>query len=89
MADLKTKVEEEIFVSELHQSIRNKLDPNSRWLSNDQILQILRIAGGDRRRSVHKCLLAMLYRAMREKQQESIIQIRHKLTAFEDERLAI
>ena len=57
---------EEVFASELHRSIREKLDPESKWLSADQILQILRIAGGDRRRSVHKCLLAILYRAMRE-----------------------
>lgn len=80
---------EEVFASGLHRSIREKLDPESRWLSADQILQILRVAGGNQRRTVHKCLLAMLYRAMREKDAEKVVQFRHKLTAFEDGRLVI
>lgn len=80
---------EEVFASGLHRSIREQLDPESRWLSADQILQILRIAGGNPRRSVHKCILAILYRAHREKDAEKVVQFRHKLTAFEDGRLKI
>jgi len=89
MVEPKVEEIEEVFASELHRSIREKLDPESKWLSADQILQILRIAAGDRRRSVHKCILAMLYRAGRKKDAEAVIQFRHKLMAFEDERLVI
>ena len=81
--------EEEIFVSELHQSIREKLDPEARWLSAMYIKQILRMTFGDRRRAVHKCILAMLYKASAAEEEEEIVVIRNKLMAFEDERLVI
>ena len=79
----------EIFVNELHQSIRGKLDPDGKWLPTDQILTILRMAGGDRRRSVHKCLLAMWYNASNAGDAEAAVAARHRITAFEDERLVV
>jgi len=89
--NVEVKVEEieEVFASELHRSIREKLDPDSKWLSADNILQILRMTAGNRRRAIHKCILSMLYHALRKKETEAVVQIRHKLTAFEDGRLVI
>jgi len=84
-----TDTEEEVFVNELHRSIREKLDPDSKWLPTEKILQILRMAGGNRRRSVHKCMLAMLYAALNAGDAEAAVAARHRLTAFEDERLMV
>ena len=89
MTEPKVEEIEEVFASELHKSIREKLDPESLWLSADEILQILRISAGDRRRASHKCILAMYYRALRKKDPEAVIKMRHKLMAFEDGRLII
>lgn len=80
---------EEIFVSELHQSIREKLDPEAKWLSAEYIKKILRMTFGNRRRAVHKCILAMLYKAHAAKEEDEVVVIRNKLMAFEDERLVI
>ena len=79
----------EVFVSELHQSIREKLDPEARWLSAAYIKQILRMTFGDRRRAIHKCILAMLYKAHSANEVDAVVAIRNKLMAFEDERLIV
>ena len=78
-----------VHMSSLHIAIRTKLDPSSEWLSDDDIMLIQRIAAGDRRRVIHKCLLGMWYKAQRRKDAPAAVAFRHKLMAFEDGRLVI
>ena len=85
----KSQPQTPVYMSSLHRAIRTKLDPSSEWLSDSDILQIQRVAGGDRRRILHKCLLSMWYKAQRRKDGEAAVAFRHKLMAFEDGRLII
>lgn len=78
-----------VYMSSLHTAIRTKLDPSSEWLSDDHIRLIERIAAGDRRRIIHKCLLGMWYKAQRNKNAEAAVAFRHKIMAFEAGRLII
>ena len=78
-----------VYMSSLHTAIRTKLDPSSEWLSDDNIRLIERVAAGDRRRIIHKCLVGMWYKAQHEKNSQAAVAFRHKLMAFEDGRLVI
>ena len=78
-----------VYRSSLHKAIRTKLDPSSEWLSDDNIRLIERVAAGDRRRTIHKCLLGMWYKAQRMKNAQAAVAFRHKLMAFEAGRLVI
>lgn len=83
------KPKPEIHYSSLHATIRTKLDAESVWLADEDILRILRVSCGDRRRAVQKCLLCMWYKAQREKNRRAVVEFRHRLTAFEDGRLVV
>ncbi len=87
--DQQKSEDQPVYRSSLHEAIRTKLDPEAIWLSDDDISMVARIACGDRRRTIHKCLLGMWYKAQRLKNKEAAVAFRHKLTAFEDGRLVI
>lgn len=84
-----SKPKPETHYSSLHESIRTKLDAESVWISDEDIQLILRVACGDRRRAIQKCLLCMWYKAQHEKNAQAAVEFRHRLTAFEDGRLVL
>lgn len=73
----------------MHQEVREKLDPDSLWMTDDEIQRIIRICPTDNRRIVHKCLLSLYYKAQKKRDRAAIGAARLQLSAFEDGRLVV
>lgn len=74
---------------DLHNRLRDAIDPNAKFLTDSMIQRILRIVHFDLRRAAHRCFLAYTHEALAAGDPNEAARGRAMLINFERDRIKI